>query len=280
MNNKDLVLEQYGTKKNLQTRVDIHKLYSQAPFLFTNWAFEQVELLGSERALDAGCGSGAWLFPLADRLKNAGSVVGLDLSDGMLLDIREQANKYSNVELYVGDVQELQFSNESFDLVMANFMLYHVPDINKALQELKRVLKPGGKLMAATNSELSMGTLWEIHMGCQRKAAIPEDIVIRSVPNVCFSLENGSDFLRPHFQWFELKVLYDVLKFTESQPLMDYYSSGFMKYGDKDNQISDKKWQCVYDFVREQVDGIINRDGCFSVSKTAGFFVAQKSKEL
>jgi ubiquinone/menaquinone biosynthesis C-methylase UbiE len=281
LHNKDLVLEQYGTKKNLQTRVDIHKLYSQAPFLFADWAFNQIELSGSERALDAGCGSGAWLFPLASRLaQGGGSVVGLDFSEGMLADIRDEANKYSNLELQLGDVQYLQFADDSFDFVMANFMLYHVSDINKALQELKRILKPGGKLMAATNSQLSMGPLWEIHVACQRKAAVAEDIVLRSVPNVRFSLENGPDFLRPHFQWFESKILYDVLKFTESQPLMDYYSSGFMKHGDTDNQISDEQWQCVYDFVREQVDKIINRDGCFSVPKTSGFFVAQKPQEL
>jgi SAM-dependent methyltransferase len=194
----------------------------------------------------------------------------------MLSDIRDDANKYPNVELSVGDVQDLQFADESFDFVMANFMLYHVPDINQALRELKRVLKPGGKLMTATNSQLSMGPLWEIHIACQRKAAIPEEIVLRSVPNVRFSLENGSDFLRPHFQWFESKVLYDVLKFMKSQPLMDYYSSGFMKHGDTDKQISNEQWQCVYDFVREQVDEIINKDGSFSVPKTAGFFIAQK----
>ncbi|MDB5085444.1 MAG: Transcriptional regulator [Bacilli bacterium] len=276
MHNKDLVLEQYGTKKNLQTRVNIHKLYSQAPFLFAEWAFNQIEFKGSERALDAGCGSGAWLFPLATILsENGGSVVGIDLSEGMLSDIRAEANKHPNVELCIGDVQNLQFADESFDLVMANFMLYHVPDINRALEELKRVLKPGGKLMAATNSQLSMGPLWDMHVECQRKAAIPEHIVLRSVPNVGFSLENGSDFLRPHFQWFESNVLYDLLKFTDPEPLMDYYSSGVMKHGDTDNEISDNQWQCVYDFVREEVVTIINGDGCFSLPKTAGFFVAQ-----
>jgi ubiquinone/menaquinone biosynthesis C-methylase UbiE len=238
LHNKDLLLKQYGTKKNLQTRVDIHKLYSQTPFSFTDWALNQIELLGAERALDAGCGSGAWLFPLAGRLSNnGGSVVGLDMSEGMLSDIKDEAGKYSNVELCVGNVKDLQFADESFDLVMANFMLYHVPDIHKALQELKRVLKPGGIFMAATNSQFSMESLWEIHVECQRKAGIPEEIVLRSVPKVRFSLENGSDFLRPHFPWFESKLLYDALKFTESQPLMDYYASGFMKHGDIDHQI-------------------------------------------
>lgn len=278
MDKKGLVLEQYGSKENLQTRVDIHKLYSQAPFLFADWALNQIELTGYEKALDAGCGSGAWLFPLASRLAtNGGSVVGLDLSEGMLADIRDEANKYPNLELRLGDVQDLPFDDDSFDFVMANFMLYHVPEINKGIQELKRILKPGGKFMAATNSQLSMGPLWEIHIACQGKASIPEDIVLRSVPNVRFSLENGPDFLRPHFNWFESKLLYDDLKFTKSQPLMDYYSSGFMKHGDTERQISNEQWQYVYDLVRGQVDTIIAKNGSISIPKIAGFFVAQKT---
>lgn len=99
---------------------------------------------------------------------------------------------------------------------------------------------------------------------------------IRSVPNVRFSLENGSDFLCPHFVWFESRVLRDVLKFTDSQPLMDYYASGFMKLGDTANAIADEQWHRVYEWVRKQVDDMISRYGHFSLPKTAGFFVVQK----
>lgn len=277
MHNKNLVLDQYATKKNLQTRVDVHRLYSLVPFSFYDWALNHIGFSGSERVLDAGCGSGAWLFPLADRLsQNGGSIVGVDLSEGMLSNIANEAKMRPNIELHIGDVQNLLFPDDSFDFVMANFMLYHVPDINQAIRELKRVLKPGGKLMTATNSQSSMGPLWELHVQCQRKAGIPEGIVLRSVPYVRFSLENGPEFLRLHFEWFESNVLYDALKFTDSQPLMDYYSSGFMKLGDTDNQTSDDQWQSVYDFIREQVDNIIERDGCYSLPKTGGFFIMEK----
>jgi ubiquinone/menaquinone biosynthesis C-methylase UbiE len=277
LHDKKLVLEQYGTKKHLQTRIDIHNLYSQAPFSFVEWAFNQISLSGSEKALDAGCGSGGWLFPLAEKLsQNGGSVVGLDLSEGMLSDIQAQASRYSNVELLVGDVQNLQFKDDSFDLVMANFMLYHVPDIERAVRELRRVLKPGGTFIAATNSQLTMSVLWEIHMACQRKAGIEEKIVHRSVPTMGFSLENGSTFLRPYFDWFESKSLYDVLRFKESQPLMDYYASLLMKRGDTEHEVSDEHWRNVYGFVRDQVNEIIKLQGCFSLPKTAGFFVASK----
>lgn len=279
MHNRDVVLDQYATKKNLQTRVDIHRLYSQVPYSFQDWTLSHIDLTGSERALDVGCGSGAWLFPLADRLsQNGGSVVGIDLSEGMVLDISNEANMRTNIELHTGDVQNLPFSDESFDFVMANFMLYHVPDIDQAIRELKRVLKPGGKLITATNSQLSMEPLWKLHVGGQRNAGLPEGIVLRSVPNVRFSLENGSEFLRPHFEWFESNVLYDVLKFTNSQPLMDYYSSGFMKLGDIDKQIANEQWQSVYDFVREQVDTLLERDGCYSLPKIAGFFTMEKPR--
>ncbi|WJH35550.1 class I SAM-dependent methyltransferase [Paenibacillus sp. CC-CFT747] len=173
-------------------------------------------------------------------------------------------------------MQSLPFHDDSFDLVMANFMLYHVPDIEKAVRELKRVLKPGGQLIAATSSQSSMSVLWDIHLACQRKAGIEEKIVLRSVPTMRFSLENGSDFLRPHFDWFDSKLLYDVLKFNQSQPLMDYYASLLMKRGDTEHEVSDEHWLNVYGLVRDQVDEIINQQGCFSLPKTAGFFVAGK----
>ena len=59
---------------------------------------------------------------------------------------------------------------------------------------------------------------------------------------------------------------------------MDYYSSGFMKHGDTGNQISDEQWRSVYDSVREQADEIIERDGWYSIPKTAGFFIMGKPR--
>lgn len=247
------------------------------PISFHDWALSHFGFSGMERALDAGCGSGAWLFPLADRLSSSGgSVVGVDLSKGMLTDIASEAKMRTNIDLITADVQELSFDDDSFDFVMANFMLYHVPDISRAIGELKRVLKPGGKLMTATNSQWSMRPLWELHVACQRKANIPEPIVLRSVPNVRFSLENGSEFLRTHFEWFESTILYDALRFSDSQPLMDYYSSGFMKHGDIDHQVSDEQWKLVYHLVREHIDAAIATHGCYSVPKTGGFFTMKK----
>jgi len=268
---------QYGSKKRLQTRVEVHQRYSLSPYAFTAWALDQAGLSGTERALDAGCGSGAWLFPLAERLSaHGGTVIGLDLSEGMLADIREEADRYPHVRLQAGDVQDLPYEDGTFDFVMANFMLYHVPDIDRALRELKRVLKPAGRLMAATNSEYSMRPLWDAHLACQRRAGIPEAIVAQSVPEFRFSLENGHGFLRPHFPWFETRLLHDALAFAEPEPLLDYYASGFMKYGDTGHEVCEEQWLRVYELMREHAETAINRDGRYVIPKTAGFFLAQK----
>ena len=54
------------------------------------------------------------------------------------------------------DAQDIPFEDDTFGCVVANHMLYHVPDLDKGLAEIRRVLKPGGKLYAATNGEAHM----------------------------------------------------------------------------------------------------------------------------
>lgn len=88
--------------------------------------------------------------------------------------------------------------------------------------------------------------------------------------------ENGGDFLRPHFDWFELKTLYDALKFTDLRPLLDYYSSGLMKLGDTAGQVSESQWERVYDAMSKKVRGAIHQAGYFSIPKIAGFFLLRK----
>ena len=76
-------------------------------------------------------------------------VVALDVSERMV-----ELARARGVDARVGDVQELPFADASFDTVVAAWMLYHVPDLDRGLAEIARVLAPGGRLVAVTNSEL------------------------------------------------------------------------------------------------------------------------------
>jgi SAM-dependent methyltransferase len=130
------------------------------------------------RVLEVGCGWGdlaAWVAR-----DTQAEVVAVDLSPRMVELARSQG-----VDASVGDVQELPFPDASFDVAVAAWMLYHVPDLDRGLSELSRVLHPGGRLVAATNSRFHLIELREL---------------VGSGPStLTFARESGAELLGPHF---------------------------------------------------------------------------------
>jgi SAM-dependent methyltransferase len=117
--------------------------------------FEAIVEASPSSMLEVGCGPGE----LAARLSNevTPNVVALDISPRMVELTRERG-----VEAREGDVCALPFGDGAFDCVTANWVLYHAPDIDLALSELARVLRPGGRLVAATNSTRHLEELWAL----------------------------------------------------------------------------------------------------------------------
>jgi SAM-dependent methyltransferase len=113
---------------------------------------EYVSLLGvvpGERVLDVGCGSGAATRTLAQRVCPGGHVVGMDTSSALLKvasKLAEKAGPNKGVEFKVGDCRALPFPDASFDCVLAATTLSHVPDPERALGEMVRVTRPGGRV--------------------------------------------------------------------------------------------------------------------------------------
>src|SRR5690606_21738048 len=130
--------------------------------------------------------------------------VASDLSHGMLQAIAAP----SRVNL---DAQRLPIAGGSVDVLLANHMLYHVPDKERALAEFARVLRPGGVLLAATNSAQNMMELSEL---LQRVAARLGVATLPPVP-INFTLENGGALLQHHFGHVQRIDLPGALVFRE-----------------------------------------------------------------
>ncbi|MGE0882790.1 MAG: ubiquinone/menaquinone biosynthesis methyltransferase [Blastocatellales bacterium] len=116
------------------------------------WKRKMIEMLkpkGDEKMLDLACGTGDITFSLGERLPS-GQAFGLDITQGMLV-IAEQkrlAKKAENVFFHRADIMTMPFEDESFDCVTCGYALRNVPDVELALAEIKRVLKPGGRFMS------------------------------------------------------------------------------------------------------------------------------------
>jgi ubiquinone/menaquinone biosynthesis C-methylase UbiE len=139
-------------------------------------AFDVVVALAPRRVLEAGCGPGDF----AARLQAAGiEVVAVDQSEQMV-----ELARARGVDAQVGDVQDLPFADGEFDLAVANFMLYHVPDLDRGLAELARVAP---RLAAATNGYDQLRELWEL---------VGRDLGER---RTLFMRETGEELLRAHY---------------------------------------------------------------------------------
>ena len=174
------VAKQYATEANLEAR---RSLYANAEGPDPReLAFDAVAECRPRRVIEVGGGPGELAARIGGEL--GCEVVMLDVSPRMVDLARRRG-----VDARVGDVQELPFEDESFDCAVAAWMLFHVPDVDRGLAELVRVLRPGGRLVAVTNA---MHHLKELR-------ALAGDAAWERV----FTRENGAEIIGRHFDRVE-----------------------------------------------------------------------------
>jgi SAM-dependent methyltransferase len=260
----------YADDSHLDIRRRTHQLYTVEPVDFGQWTMERIPWCGSERVLDVGCGPGDTMREMARRHRGWDLLVGFDFSEGMITKAADLATGLP-LHFFVADAQALPFPERSFDVVMARHMLYHVPNIDSAVAEAARVLRPGGHLLVTTNSAHTMP---EYHALRERAAARFQSLTTSERITDRFSLENGPSFLEPHFDLVETHTLPGILRFPTAQPLVDYFASSralTMRPGH-----SEAEWQAVLDFVRAATEEVIAREGHFDMTKLTGAIVAIK----
>jgi len=99
-------------------------------------------------ALDIACGTGISTFALMEKADGRGEFHGMDISEGMLGVARRnaEAQGLTNVRFAHGDAENLDYPDAMFDVVISNMSFQFIPDKKRALTEMFRVLKPGGRL--------------------------------------------------------------------------------------------------------------------------------------
>ncbi len=107
---------------------------------------DALRLSPGHHALDVGCGLGSDVFALAERVSPGGEVSGVDISEVMIEEARRRALPGAPVSFQLADVCALPFADSTFDAVRAERLLMHVPDVTRALAEMIRVTRPGGRL--------------------------------------------------------------------------------------------------------------------------------------
>lgn len=254
------VRQQYATSANLDARIALHARYSTATTPFHEWLFDRVQLPMNARVLEIGCGSGALWQHVAARVPAGWQLTLTDFSFGMATQARVNLPALaSQLACAQCDAQQLPFADESFDGALANHMLYHVPDLDRAVTEIRRVLKRGGAFYAATNGETHLLELRQLISSVTNQ---PESIAERG-----FTLENGASMLKKQFERVTVLEQPNTLRITETQPLIDYILSGLPL-------MVETVPQSELDEFRARIRREIDDKGAFHITKAVGLFVA------
>jgi ubiquinone/menaquinone biosynthesis C-methylase UbiE len=166
-------------------------------------------------------------------------------------------------EYEVIDAQSIPYDDENFDAVIANHMLYHVPDKTKAFSEIRRVLRPGGRFYASTVGRAHMRELDEL----AHKFEPDAELLFDGNKTHSFILENGVEQLSQWFTNVTLRQYKDALLITEAEPLVAYVLSMIRLV---ENTLEGDKIAEFTKFVEEE----LARHGAIHVTKANGLFEA------
>ena len=248
---------QYGTADKLNTRISIHAKYSVNKQGFGNWITEHYRFPEHASVLELGCGTGDMWKGKRDLAAICGRLILSDFSAGMLEQAKETLKDMSGIEYRVVDIQAIPYPDQSFDAVIANMMLYHVPDLGKGLSEVRRVLKDGGVFYCATYGENGM---------MEYIGSLFSGYDVQTAANANFTLQNGKEKLSPFFPEVDRDLYEDALLVTDVEDLVDYI---FSLSGMTD----------LRKLPRETVREVLSRhmaDGVLRVPKEYGMFIACK----
>jgi SAM-dependent methyltransferase len=179
----------------------------------------------------------------------------------MALEARRRLAGITGFAAYNADVQALPFAAGAFDIVVANHMLYHVPSLPRAVNELAWVLAPGGRLYAATNGPMHLRELYELAAGYAPWRGPGESMF-------SFRLDNAEAVLGETFGRVEVRRYADALWVTEAQPVVDYLTS-MSSFPDLAGRVPPEK-------LLAEVQKRIDADGGLSITKEAGLALAWK----
>jgi SAM-dependent methyltransferase len=254
--------QQYGDPSKLVARANLHIRYGTAEVPWFDWLAAQIDWPAEGDVLEAGCGPG-WLWAeAAGSLPEGLRLTLTDLSPGMVAEAGERVGavgRYAAVETRTADAQALPFPDDSFDVVLANHMLYHVPEPARAVAELARVLRPGGVALTATNGVGHHREMWEIAAEVFGGAAESQAID-------AFGDVSGARMLGERFAAVDWRDYPDELHCTDRDDVVAYYLS----HPPGEGASPEKQAELVAALDRAFTAG----GGVLRVAKRAGAFVS------
>lgn len=259
---------QYQNSNNINARMRLHKSYSKNTKGWFPWMYEQIPITDGKRVLEVGCGNGALWIENIERLPQEIEIVLSDSSSGITKELKRglhkipTSNGHNPFTVRTFPIEKIPYEDASFDIVIANHMLFYCDDLEKAISEVQRVLKRGGTFVCSTYSANHMKEINNIVQEFDSRITLSGENLYEK-----FGLENGRQFLNC-FATIDVRMYEDELIVDQPDPIVEYVLSC---HGNQ-NQFLIERYKEFRGFVEKRTEKN------FHITKEAGIFVCNKSK--
>ena len=215
------LLQQYMDSSNLDASIKLQDRFSSNRHGWYKCTFNNIKLDKKYKVLEIGCGNGALWSKNINLLDKDISITLTDVCEEMINSAKKSLSNYSDIfDFQIVDPYNIPFENESFDLVIANHILFYMKDVDKVLNEIKRVLKVGGYFYSSTIDSKNMKELESLVKGFNSNIKISEEKISSN-----FGLENGEGILSKHFCQIKKYLYEDKLVINDAKGILEYIYS-------------------------------------------------------
>lgn len=252
---------QYRDASNISARIRLHHEFSTNPLGWFPWVYQQCGILEGQKILEIGCGNGALWTENRSSLPDTLQVTLSDVSSGMLRDARRSIGADDpRFSFRSFDCREIPYPDDTFDLVIANHVLFYCPDPGAVFSEVRRVLKKGGRFICSTYGKSHMQEISALVQEFDSRIVLSAEKLYEQ-----FGLENGADLLAPYFSDISCRRYEDSIELDRAEPLIEYILSC---HGNQNQLLLDRYHEFRTFVERKTVHG-------FHITKDAGLFLAQ-----
>lgn len=214
------IKEQYKNDKNLNARKNLHS-YNINKIDWDKWCYKQIDFKKNSRVLEIGCGTGKIWEKNKEDIDETLDITVSDFSKNMLKIAKQKLKaidrKFNFQEI---NAENIPYDDNTFDIVIAEHMIYLVPNMEQALSEIKRVLVPGGVFYVTSNSNESMKELNELVNDFDSNSGLNSNGY-----STRFELENGKEILKKYFNKVDVEILDGKIIVDNPKPIVEYKAS-------------------------------------------------------